>query len=207
MTSRDIDSLRVLLFDAFRRAERAIKKAEHAGEPLPIPCINELRYAGFHHIASDKALAEGNDDLARDEMQKAARHARRAEFDVAEFYVAVYSEAAKDIMLSYKGFEYLAARHIRNYSKHVKNLNAIGDLLENTHELDKESDDYKTRCYEICRKLKAFIDAFRDAELALMAEIAAKKSGETLSWIQCLIGIIGGALAGGLIGWLIGRFC
>lgn len=206
MSRTEIDALRERLFDSFRRAENAVKAAEHAGEPLPVPCINELRYAGFHHIASDKALSRGDVSSALEEMRKAVRHARRAEFDVAEFYIAVYSEAAKDVMTAYKGYEYLAARHIPDYARHVRTLNAIGDLLDNTHVLDKESADYSERCYRICRELKAFIDAYRSVEPALLSEIADKEAGKRLSWRQCALGIFGGALVGVLAGWLFGKF-
>ena len=125
-------------------------------------------------------------------MLKAIRHANRANFDVLEFYIAVYSEKTKAIIESYKGYEYLAARHIPNYKEHIATVNQIGNIIENTHAIDKESPDYIEYCTGICKRLKAFADAFYSVEDTLLSEIADKESSRKRSWKQCVVGIIGG---------------
>ena len=67
----DLKDLHARFYAAFKQAESAIKSAEHAGEDLPIPCINELRYAGYHHIRSDQFFADGFHEKAEEEMRKA----------------------------------------------------------------------------------------------------------------------------------------
>ncbi len=193
-----LDDLHARFYAAFKQAEGAIKSAEHAGEDLPVPCINELRYAGYHHIRSDQFRADGLPEKAEEEMQKAIRHAKRAHFDVSEFYVSIYSEKARAVIDSYKGYEYLAARHIPNYSEHITVISELGNFLEALHALDKESPDYVAHCKAICQKLKNFIDAFRSVEGALLSEIAEKESGKKISWVQCLISAIVGFLLGKL---------
>ena len=194
----DLKDLHARFYAAFKQAESAIKSAEHAGEDLPIPCINELRYAGYHHIRSDQFFADGFHEKAEEEMRKAIRHTERAHFDISEFYVSIYSEKVKVIIGSYRGYEYLAARHIPNYSGHIETIHEIGNFLETLHTLDKASPNYVEHCKFICRKLKDFIAAFRSVEGALLSEIAEKESGKKISWIQCLVSAI--------IGFLLGKF-
>lgn len=191
--------LHVDYYKAFEEAEGAIKKAEHAGEDLPIPSINELRYAGFHHAKADKLLSEGDESGAIENIQKAIRHANRARFDAYEFYIAVYSERVKDIFESFKGYEYIASRHIPNYKKHTAKLNEIGNMIENTNDMDKESKDYVERCEKTCRSLQRFVSDFRSVECALFSEIEESKSSKGRSWIQCIIGIVASFLLGFLV--------
>ena len=191
--------LHVDYYKAFEEAEQVVKKAEHAGEYLPIPSVNELRYAGFHHAKADKLLSEGDEAGAVENMQKAIRHANRARFDAYEFYIAVYSERVRCIFESFKGHEHIAARHIPNYKKHIARLNEIGNMIENTNDIDKESKGYVENCEKTCRSLQRFISDFRSVECALFSEIEEGKLTKKRSWIQCIIGIVASFLLGFLV--------
>ena len=62
----------------YRRAERAIRRNERLILALPLPPINQLRYAGFHLAKADaQATSEG---VAR-ELDRAICHCQRAWFD------------------------------------------------------------------------------------------------------------------------------
>lgn len=63
----------------FRLAEEKIKLVENLNEELPIPAINELRYAGYHMA---QYLAGGPD--ADEQLAKAQNHCKRAIFDASE---------------------------------------------------------------------------------------------------------------------------
>ena len=58
----------------FRRAERAIKRAERLTQALPTAAVNQLRYAGRHLLQADS-------DASGEALRKAANHCVRAWYD------------------------------------------------------------------------------------------------------------------------------
>lgn len=192
-----------ILEDEFCKAENAIKQAEHEGAEPPIPSINELRYAGFHHIAATNFKLTGEHSKALEEMRKAVRHARRARFDVNEFYLTICAERIAEYRRSFNGYEYLAAQIIPNFHKHMKAMREAGTLIEQTSAWDKESPEYIKKSASILKKMRAFESDFASVETALFDAIAEKERGQKIAWLQCGISIVLGALLGAVLSGLL----
>ena len=86
----NLDELRRELADVFGKAENAIKEYEIAPMDQPetedvsalfVPAVNQLRYAGFHHVKAE-TLTEDCDKESN--LKKAINHCKRAYFDVKE---------------------------------------------------------------------------------------------------------------------------
>ncbi len=71
--------------EEFSKAENALKKYEHLANETLIPSVNEIRYAGSH-AALAVSLQPG--EQADEECRRAIRHAKRARYDVLEFYIS-----------------------------------------------------------------------------------------------------------------------
>lgn len=65
----------------YQDAERRIKEIEVFQEELPLPAINELRYAGHHLLRAEEAGAQDASDA---ELDKARNHCLRAIYDAEE---------------------------------------------------------------------------------------------------------------------------
>ena len=146
----------------FSRAESACKAFEHQDGGLPIPVVNELRYAGAHAI---KALKRGIDDSeeCREELDKALRHCKRARYDALEFNVVLATERLDKCIDMYRGYEWLAAPLIPRYYEHSRLIREAGHKLESTSGIDKESELYIGNCMEHIRTIEAFIQDFETA--------------------------------------------
>lgn len=61
----------------FKEAEDAIHVAETITGDLPLPAVNQLRYAGHHLLKAKNAVGEGPDE----HLQRARRHCQRSVYD------------------------------------------------------------------------------------------------------------------------------
>lgn len=188
-----------VLAEEFSQSERAIKQVEHGGAEPPIPSINELRYAGFHHIVANQLKINGEHEKALEEMRKALRHVRRARFDVNEFYLTICAEQIAAYRKSFSGYEYLAAQIIPNFCSHMNAMREAGRLIEQASSWDKESPAYLEKSESILKKMRAFENDFASVEGALFDAIAEKERGRKIAWLQCGISIVLGALLSALI--------
>ena len=56
--------------DAFKAAEDAIKRHERLTLSLPLPAVNQLRYAAYHmRKASRRTVTDGRNRFSRDNFQ------------------------------------------------------------------------------------------------------------------------------------------
>lgn len=76
----------------FRRAERAIKRCERVTLAVPVPALNQLRYAGNHLL---KALTAEEEVVVADETGKAELHTKRAWFDAFDSIAAAQLDAIR----------------------------------------------------------------------------------------------------------------
>ncbi len=188
--------LKLELSEKFKKAEKLIKTAEHASAELPFPAVNELRYAGYHYIESDKKLCEGNEKEAIEEMRKALNHARRAVYDVLEFRISSCLEKATAVTDEIKEDEDLAFKYIPNYSVHSKNLYEIGIMEENAEISDKDSPEYQEACLDKIEKLQAFLSDFQAGKKAFFAAKNRARNSARLGWSHVLAVLLGAAIAG-----------
>lgn len=193
------------LYSAFSKAEGAVKDYEHLRGEIPIPSVNELRYAGCHAIQAIKNGLDESEDC-KEFLDRAIRHAKRAYYDVLEFDRVLVAERVDAIQNSYAGYEYLASAHVPNYHDHIKKIHEISRILGDAHELDKESSEYVEKCRSNIEELNSFIDDFISAEQSLFAHIQKeeeakkeKKYDRKISWLQCIISVIAGVILGSLV--------
>ncbi|MEG0025095.1 MAG: hypothetical protein RR719_07100 [Akkermansia sp.] len=199
MTSSD--DLAELLYSEFAKAEKAVKDYEHLAAELPVPSINELRYAGFHAVQAIK-LGISEHDKCHELLDRAIRHSRRAYYDVLEYDVMLMTKKVEAYQRVYEGYEYLAASIIPGYIDHIKKLNALGELLGSAHELDKESPVYIDGCGEQISVMRNFINDFLSAQEPLYAAIAHEQKSSHISWIQCIIGIVASFVLGIIVSFI-----
>lgn len=116
------------------------------------------------------------------------------------------AEKVDSIRNSYAGYEYLAACHIPNYHEHIRKIHEFSETLGDAHELDKESADYIEHCKANIGTCNAFIKDFTSAQQTLFDHIREKEEEKNdrvdsrrISWIQCLISMLGGVVLGGLV--------
>jgi len=65
----------------FTEAEHAIKEVEDSGGELIVPAVNQLRYTGNHLV---RYLSDPGVEAARDELDDAIKHCKRATYDAYE---------------------------------------------------------------------------------------------------------------------------
>ncbi len=198
----------------FKRAEGTSKYFEHQEGNLPIPVINELRYAGKHAV---EALFCGISDSEeyRDLLDRALRHCRRARYDALEFLVVHTSEKLALCQETYSGYEWLAIPLIPDYFQHVKCVREAGSKLEAAHELDKESDAYVQDCLAHIKAIEDFIATIESAMPLIFSSMqhekekeqkeTQKESSQTKrSWWQLVLAAVLGAVLAGVSSLLIG---
>lgn len=82
------------LAEAYWEAESAIRAAEVCMNKMPVPALNEMRYAGAHavsaHVQSDERIRER-------ELQAAVNHCKRAYFDAQGFLLLYLYGRVKNI--------------------------------------------------------------------------------------------------------------
>ena len=84
----------------FALAECKVKQLENTIDKLPIPSINELRYAGFHSVCSLKIGI--SDETKQKEIQSAINHCKRAIHDAMEIGILYYLREIREFEKDYK---------------------------------------------------------------------------------------------------------
>jgi hypothetical protein len=127
--------------DSFRSAEDRIKEIEwRAG--LDIPSVNELRYVGFHliHAIQSSDIKEQDEQLRR-----AFRHCRRAEYDAVELGILSSLEAVAEFQESYRSLAVID--HVKDYIGILK----FCEKIKQRQGLSAES-EYRDEYYESVQK-------------------------------------------------------
>ena len=140
-----------------------LKRSEYAKRTgdAPIAIANELRYAGRH--LADAIEHELKSDQAceiTENLHKAQRHAKRAEYDLLEYELAVYEQEAQAILNSIKGYEHIAHSVLPDFSNYMKARKKQMRYLEEVHEFDKNSAQYKERSQSHLTATRQFIEKF-----------------------------------------------
>lgn len=151
-----------LLFD---EAEKKIKYIEMIGEDLPIPAINELRYAGCH-ITRSWSLQ--NDPEGLEEVNRAIKHGKRANYDAIEIGILYYLENLRQFQEDYRMTEISSSfpeyielcNDAEKASQMVLNrdIESRGDFWENLYDdfrkMEKNFKKLKVVRPELNKKLK-----------------------------------------------------
>jgi len=132
----------------FNKAEIDLKKSEHLDSKLNIPCINELRYAGYH-IA--KATSGDNPD---ENIEKAVGHCKRAIYDANESAVIFLLESIRSFQNDYAGSANVSTI-VDGYSKLKQEISDIANRIkQNKSENSGSRDKYYESCSDDCDRLK-----------------------------------------------------
>lgn len=126
-----------VLCESFREAEERVKQIEwRAG--LDIPSINELRYVGFHLI---KAV-QSNDATEQDEqLRRAFRHCRRAEYDAVELGILSCLGYIQEFQENYRDLPVID--HVEDYQEMLGMCEKIKSRQENSIESEYRDEYYK----------------------------------------------------------------
>ena len=85
--------------DLYNTAEQFIKEVEICQSELPIPAINELRYAGHHLL---KGLVESDEEEALKSIADAEDHCNRAMYEASEAGIGYLLDTLKAFQTDYK---------------------------------------------------------------------------------------------------------
>lgn len=148
----------------FHEAERELKKIERVNDELPIPPVNELRYAG-NHLA--RAWAAHNRDEAvvcNEEIDKAARHCQRSIYDAHEVGIQFYLKRIQMFQEEYRNVPVVTI--LKNYPDLRVEANEANEHIQIVAERHRgERDGYYNECREHYNKIKRVaevLDAARD---------------------------------------------
>ncbi len=170
------------LRDAFAEAESKLSLITGNGSgKVPMPVINELRYAG-HHMLRAKLHVEGSEGW-RVEIVKALRHVQRATFDVG-------AAGLPPLMGQFESFNSrYASLNIKNYfatyDAHRVRFRAIQKDLEHDGHKDRYALDAKMIAHLIeMREIVRWID---DEGEFTMAEVLRKERGAVYRQVATII--------------------
>jgi len=137
----------------FAEAEAAIKEVELEQAELIIPAVNELRYAGYH---ISKYI---NYPEAKDEIDRAIGHCKRARYDAYEAGIIYYHREFLKFQNDYKTVVITAS--LPDYLKYCREMNRAIDFIKGT---DKETKDvHYQQCSEI---FKTMVNISKDIVIA-----------------------------------------
>lgn len=132
----------------FEKAEKDLKKSEHLDTKLTIPCINELRYAGYH-IA--KATSNDNTD---ENLKKAVGHCKRAIYDANESAIVFLLERIATFQNDYSKSPNVSTI-VLGYSKLKQEILEISERIQHNKKQNRDSrDQYYEACTNDCDRLK-----------------------------------------------------
>jgi len=181
------------LFECFRNAEDEIKKFEKEYGEVPIPSINELRYAGYH--IAEAAQNNSSEVSIKENIAKAVNHCKRAKYDAHEASSMLVLEKIKDFNERYRKVTE-TQKIISDYSSILGEVNEVSDNLQETIPNNFDSrDEYYTAVENGNKRLKNILKKLEESEPAIEALIAEnnnlKKRDSRRFVIQITLAIIG----------------
>ncbi len=176
--------------DLFHEAECELKKIEHINDELPIPPINELRYAGHHLARAWSARDKGDEQACGGEIDKAARHCQRAIYDAHEVGIQFNLKRIQQFQEDYRTVPVVEV--VKNYAELRAQAKAANDHIQLIASKHKgERDGYYAECREHYNKVKTVADTLDESRDGLNVQIA-RDARTTRRWA---IGIFVGVLS------------
>jgi len=187
------------LAEAYSAAESAIRSVEAITNKVPIPALNEMRYAGYHAIAY---LLAAESRTREEEFEKTASHCRRAYFDAQSvLLLSLYARVRniRDGLGSYLHFfpemigepysaKKIAVEEARTFIETLRSVKKDGNRWE------KRGEEYAT-CKPHIEACRAYIQMFESVREELCSKVDAAKTAEKKNaqslWIPVAVGIAG----------------
>ncbi len=194
------DDIRQLVA-SYNKTNEIIDEFEKRAES-PIPSVNEIRYATRHLLDAIKKKFAGKPDWQAD-LQRAERHVQRAGYDVPEFENSFYVRFISDFHKKFSGYEDLVADCVDDYYTHLNLYFQYGRFLEELHEFDKESPQYKQQCAAYVESMKCFHAAITNG-MDLLSQEVEKKSRREACLLRWSRAIFWGSI---FLGAILNRVC
>ena len=170
------------LEEAYREAEEAIRRVEVCAKRIPVPAVNEMRYAGYHAL---KYLTTEEGKEKSREWEKAIDHCHRAYYDAQSFlllilyskvlnirkglgeYLHFFAEMSGDSYREMKKKLVLARRFIEGIEKSRSNSTE----WEKRAEFFRQCEPHVQACYE-------YVLAYEDIQEELCCKVDEAKRKE-----------------------------
>lgn len=193
------------LAEAFRDAEAAIRKVEVFVNKVPVPALNEMRYAGYHAIRY--LLAE--EHQRAEEISKTISHCRRAYFDAQSFLLLTLYTKVKNIREGLGEFLHFFPKMVGpDYSAKKAAVQEARDFIENLRIIKKDKsrwekrDEECTACAPHIEACHAYILMFESVREELCCKVDGAKGARNrnivMALVGALIGVVGTVVAAAL---------
>ncbi len=181
--------------NSFITAKKAIDDFEIQGS-VPIPSVNEIRYAIRHVLDAKNKEQQGED--GGDDWIRAKRHTERARYDVPEFNNSLYTRKISEFLHDFSEHEKQMSIYIDDFYTHLKHYYDYSTYLTELHEFDKEAPAYVKQCENYVRNMRAFCDAIDRGIDMLCHHIEAENKEKAreasqqriIAWVTIFLGAI-----------------
>lgn len=160
VVDQQLDDLAAL----FHEAEREIKRLEHLVDKLPIPSINELRYAGHHLSRAWQARQREDASACHDELDRATKHCKRAIYDAHEIGIQHHLLRIKQFQEDYR--KTVISNVVHGYHDMRRDVNEANRFIaEIADQFRGDRDGYYEKCshhFEAAGRIADTLEAARD---------------------------------------------
>ncbi len=163
-----------LLCNSFRTAEERVKEIEWRGG-LDIPSINELRYVGFHLI---KAVQAKDSSIQDEQLRRAFRHCRRAEYDAVELGILSGLDCIARFQDIYRSLPVID--HVKNYPEILGFCEKLRKRQENSIESEYR-ESYYEEIHQDYIQLVKYVELLQGVSPELDKKQSDRKK-ENLKW-------------------------
>lgn len=155
---RDIEDI-VRLFD---EAEEKLKEVELLNSELPIPAINQLRYAGYHLA---RLFCESDSEKIDAQINKAKGHCKRAIYDAHEVGIIHLLEQIKAFSEKDNPFSHFIIDVIQAYPQLLLSANEASSFIAKIKENHRDNrDSYYQQCEPHYQKLREIVSTLKVSE-------------------------------------------
>jgi hypothetical protein len=138
----------------YSHAENVTSQAERTCEKLPIPSINQLRYAGKHLC---QALQLDNYDDAIEQLNRSKTHCQRAIFDAYDTSIAYIGEDLEIFHNKYKEYPSSLFMIVPDYSQKLEIIESARELIREATKNRDNRQEFHAECephYENLSKIR-----------------------------------------------------
>lgn len=126
------------------------------------------------------------------ELYRALSHCKRAYFDSKECTFQFLLENTESIKEKLDKYVFILGQYIPEYPTHKKNIKAALFFYHEIKDLKVEAREARyAECDIHIQNLKAFVQAYSDAEDEILADMNIRKRNEKLTALGIIIGIFG----------------
>jgi hypothetical protein len=174
-TSEELEKILKELSANIQKTEIKVSEIQDAFNQLPVPCINQLRYAGYHlcQVISSSKLYEKPIKIDQNHLLSAYKHSLRAYYDALDFSSVLVSDAFSKIEKGFNDLLIPVQDHFPDYNVwrvEINSLSRLRALSEENALYENARDKTKRELYykKLDNKIAIVIEIYQ--HLPLMAE-------------------------------------